>query len=64
MSETSNVEVNGGPGCLFLVGAVIIALCVGNIYDAVHGWLSFGAFLIVWGICGAALEMRTFKVKR
>lgn len=64
MTERANVEVNGGPGCLFLFGGIIIAICVGNIYSAVHGWLAFGAFLILWAICGSVLEMRTMRVKR
>ena len=64
MSDPANVEVNGGPGCLFLFGGIIIASCIGNIYDAVHGWLVFGAILILWALAAALLEMRTIKIKR
>ena len=51
MSDDSDVNVNvEGHGCMFLIGIIIVAICVGNIYTAVHGWLAFGAAFVLWAL--------------
>lgn len=39
-----------GAGCLVVIGAVIVAICVGNIYTATHGWLVLGSALLLAGL--------------
>ncbi len=54
MSDQSNEhddESDGGVG-MFFWGAVIVSICIGNLYEAVHGWLCLGILLIVCAIFG------------
>lgn len=57
--EKANVDVNvEGAGCLFFFGAIIVAACIGTIYEAVYGWLAFGTVLIIWAIAAASGRTR------
>lgn len=40
------LEDEEGTGCLFLAGAIIVAICVGTITNAILGWLVLGIFLM------------------
>jgi hypothetical protein len=57
MNEPVEVEVNGGPGCLFFFAAIIIGIAVGNIYQAAYGWLVIGVIFLIWAL--AACNGRT-----
>jgi hypothetical protein len=53
MSEQpAEININGGPGCLFFFGAIIIGIAIGNLYEAAYGWLSIGAVFVLWAIAG------------
>lgn len=56
--EPINVEVNGGPGCLFFFAAIIIGIAIGNLYGAEHGWLAIGGVLLFWGVVGTVFRWR------
>lgn len=49
---TSSSDAGNGAGCLLVIGAVIMAICVGNIYTATHGWLVLGSALMLAGLFG------------
>jgi len=34
-------------GCSLMIGLIIIAICIGNIYSAVAGWLVIGLGLVM-----------------
>lgn len=48
MSERHEVSDNGG--CMLVIGIVIIAIAVGNIWSAAYGWLVLGASFVVLGL--------------
>jgi hypothetical protein len=54
MSGQATPDDDDDRGCLFLIGAVIVGICIGNLYDAVHGWLIIGLVL-----CAAAIGGRS-----
>lgn len=33
----------------FILGAIIVCICVGTLYGAVYGWLAFGIIMILSG---------------
>lgn len=41
------------------IGAIIISCCIGSLYGAAFGWLSFGVFLVLTGL--ATSVMNVFK---
>lgn len=39
------------PGCTLLIGAIIIACCIGHFYgDVAYGWFAIGVFVLLIGI--------------
>lgn len=34
----------------FILGAIIVCICVGTLYGTVFGWLAFGSFMILSGL--------------
>jgi hypothetical protein len=46
-SRITNDEDDDGRGCAFVVGLVIVGICVGNIYTPAAGWLVIGVGLII-----------------
>ena len=49
-NEGPTIEVNAGNGCLFFFAAIIMAVCIGSIYEAVYGWLAFGLGIGLWAL--------------
>ncbi len=43
-------------GFFLLIGLIIICVCVGNIYTATIGWLSFGGGIVVSVLISAILN--------
>jgi hypothetical protein len=52
MSNKNEVEINGGPGCLFFFAAIIIGVAVGHLYEAAYGWLFVGIIFLLWATLG------------
>jgi hypothetical protein len=56
--KPAEININGGPGCLFFFAAIIIGIAIGNLYGVEHGWLAIGGVLIFWGILGTIAGWR------
>jgi hypothetical protein len=48
----SDDDDDDGRGCLFLIGAVIVGICVGNIYEDVYGWMVIGILFLFAALFG------------
>lgn len=51
-NEPAEININGGPGCLFFFGAIILGVAVGHLYEAASGWLVVGVVFVLWAILG------------
>jgi hypothetical protein len=47
-----------GGGCLLIIGLIITAICVGQIYGATAGWLVIGLGSILIGLASVMLPHR------
>ena len=46
--EADESDADDGKGCLFVIGLVIIAIVLGNLYGPLVGWLTIGiGFVLV-----------------
>lgn len=45
-------DSSDGRGCMLIIGAIIIAVCIGNLYDSLYGWLAFGCALVAFAVLG------------
>lgn len=50
--QASPSEDADGRGCLFLIGAIIVGVCIGNIYEAVYGWMVIGTVFLFAALFG------------
>jgi len=57
---SNSKDDNDGSGCLFIVGAVIAGLSVGELSQAVYGWLVIGVSLMIIG----AISVRGRPVRK
>lgn len=54
MSDKITNTDDDGSGCSLFIGATIVGICIGNIYEPVYGWLVIGVVLILCSLTGRA----------
>jgi len=52
-----------GQCILFVIATIIISICIGHIFTAVFGWLTFGVLLIIMVILDRIWTTREKKRK-
>jgi hypothetical protein len=57
-SAKTEDDDSDGAGCLVIIGAIIVAICIGKITQEVYGWLTLGGACIVIGLWSMVIDAR------